>query len=417
MYSFAHLSDLHIGAFRQPVLQNLVLRAFNEAMNVCLQRNVDFVIVSGDLFDSNIPDMALINTAVKKMREVKDRGVQFYVIYGSHDFSPTQTSIVDILESAGLFAKVTKGKIDEGKLKLEFTTDDRTKAKLCGISGRRLGIDKEYFEILDRESLERESGFKIFALHGALSEYKPKYLALAESLPVSLLPGGFAFYAGGHLHEKFLGKEHGYNVAYPGALFGADYADLERSARGQERGFFIVNFSDRVENIEFVPISVCKYGLSEYDADGKTSVKVQSELMEIVKGVEPEGKLLLLKAVGEMSGGKTSDIDFQQMKRLLKENGALEVLINYQKLSSKEYTDIKVAGEDIHEIEERLFKENIGTVKVSDPKLKGESGIKLSQHILNVLRQPKVENETKNTYEERITAETIDGLRIREAFE
>jgi DNA repair exonuclease SbcCD nuclease subunit len=411
------MSDIHIGAFRQPVLQNLVLKAFNEAMDICLHRKVDFIVVSGDLFDSNIPDMALVNSAVKKMREVKESGAAFYVIYGSHDFSPTQTSIVDILESAGLFAKVTKGKIDEGKLKLQFTTDDRTKAKLCGISGRRLGIDKEYFEILDRESLEREEGFKIFALHGALSEYKPKYLAQAESLPVSLLPRAFAYYAGGHIHEKFLGKEHGYNVAYPGALFGADYADLERSAREQERGFFIVNFSERIENIEFVPISVCSYDLSEYDADGKNSVKVQNELMEIVSGTEPEGKLLLLRVAGEMSGGKTSDIDFQQMKRMLKEKGALEVLINYQKLTSKEYTDVKFAGEDIHQIEERLFKENIGTVKVSDQKLKGESGIKLSRDILNVLKQPKVENEAKSTYEERITTETIDGLMIREAFE
>ena len=177
------------------------------------------------------------------------------------------------------------------------------------------------------------------------------------------------------------------------------------------------NHSERIENIEFVPISVCRYDLSEYDADGKNSVKVQSELMEIVNGTEPEGKLLLLKVAGEMSGGKTSDIDFQQMKRLLKQKGALEVFINYQKLTSKEYTDVKVAGEDIYQIEERLFKENIGTVKVSDPKLKGESGIKLSRDILNVLKHPRIENEAKNTYEERITTETIDGLRIREAFE
>ena len=71
MYSFAHLSDIHIGAFRQPILQNLLLNSFNEAMDVCMQRNVDFVVVSGDLFDSNIPDMALVNSSVKKMREVK----------------------------------------------------------------------------------------------------------------------------------------------------------------------------------------------------------------------------------------------------------------------------------------------------------------------------------------------------------
>src|SRR5712692_10192248 len=173
MYSFAHLSDVHVGAFRQPVLQNLVIDAFNKAMDLCLQRKVDFIIISGDLFDSNIPDMGLLNPAVKKMGEVKDKGIQFYVVYGSHDFSPTQTSIVDILESAGLFRKVTEGKEADGKLELEFQIDGRTGTKLCGISGRRRGIERRYFEILDREKLEREEGFKVFIFHGAVTEYKP----------------------------------------------------------------------------------------------------------------------------------------------------------------------------------------------------------------------------------------------------
>ena len=97
MPSFAHLSDVHVGAFRQPSLQKLVLDAFNSALDVCLEKKVDFIVVSGDLFDSNIPDMGLVNAAVKKMREVREKSIPFYVIYGSHDFSPTQTSIVDIL--------------------------------------------------------------------------------------------------------------------------------------------------------------------------------------------------------------------------------------------------------------------------------------------------------------------------------
>ncbi len=71
-------------------------------MDICVERAVDFIVVSGDLFDSNIPDMALANAAVKKIREITERDISFYVVYGSHDFSPTQTSIVDLIESAGL---------------------------------------------------------------------------------------------------------------------------------------------------------------------------------------------------------------------------------------------------------------------------------------------------------------------------
>ena len=411
------MSDVHVGAFRQPVLQNLVLKAFESAMDVCIQRKVDFVIISGDLFDSNIPDMALVNSTVKKIKEVRNEGIGFYVVYGSHDFSPTQTSIVDILETAGLFTKVTRGRVKDGKLELDFCIDQQTRTKLCGISGRRLGIEKEYFQILDRERLEREEGFKVFVLHGPISEFKPEYLAEAESVPLSTLPRGFAYYAGGHIHEKLIGKEYGYNVAYPGTLFGGDYLDLEKSAKGQERGLFIVTFSDEVEDIEFVPIRVCDYESTEYDATDKNAVRVQNELFRLVEKAQPAKKIVLLRVAGEMSGGKTSDIGFTRMRKVLKDNGALEVLLNYQKLTSKEYAAIGVAGQNTDEIEERLFKENIGGVKISDPKLKGSSGIKLSHELLDVLREAKKENEAKSSYESRTIVAAVQTLGLKEALE
>ena len=338
MYTFAHLADAHIGAFRHLTLQQLALKAFNETIDACLEKKVDFILISGDLFDSPIPDMALANAAVRKLREVQDQGIPLYMVYGSHDFTPTQSSIVDLLESSGLFRKVTKGKIVDDKLQLEFEVDERTGAKLCGISGRRLGIDKKYYEILDRQKLKQEDGFKIFAFHGALSEYKPKYIAEADSMPISLLPKGFDYYAGGHVHEKTHDDAHGYNITYPGALFGADYRDLEASAKGEERGFYIIHFSTKFERTDFVPISVCGYDSIEYDANNKNATKVEEDLLQVVQEKKNlTGQLVLLKVSGEMAGGKTSDIDFQKFKKILKDNGAIEVQLNNQKLRPKQY--------------------------------------------------------------------------------
>ena len=127
MFSFAHLSDVHLGAFRNISLRNLILQSFINALDICKERNVDFIIISGDLFDSNIPDMEIVNKAVSKMFEIKQHGIEIYVIYGSHDFSPNQRSIIDILHSAGLFKKVTKGRIEEDKLILEFIVDSERK--------------------------------------------------------------------------------------------------------------------------------------------------------------------------------------------------------------------------------------------------------------------------------------------------
>ena len=185
MYSFAHISDCHLGANRDPFLRSLEIEAFNRAMDECVRRRVDFVLITGDLFHSNIPDLGVANEAVKKMSEVAASGIPIYVIYGSHDYSPNETSLVDILSSANLFRKVVRGEVKNGKLKLHFFQDPKTGAKMAGISARRLGIERKYFEMLDRESLEKEPGFKIFAFHSAVTELKPDYLTHMVSVPLS----------------------------------------------------------------------------------------------------------------------------------------------------------------------------------------------------------------------------------------
>jgi DNA repair exonuclease SbcCD nuclease subunit len=410
MFKFAHLADCHIGANRG-VLERLELAAFNKAMDICMQENVDFVLICGDLFHANLPDMHVVNEAVKKMKEVKDAGIPLYVIYGSHDYSPNGTSIIDILDSTGLFKKVVKGEDVDGKLRLGVFTDAKTKAKLVGISGRKAGLEKNYFEMLDRECLEKEQGFKIFAFHSAISELKPEFLAQMESIPLSLLPKGFDYYASGHVHKRTESGFTGYErVVFPGALFGGYSRDLEDSAKGEKRGFYIVSFDDKVEDVKFMEVSVCDFEYLEYDVSDKNSMQAKKDLLEKLSKTQTENKIAVVKIRGELSGGKTSDISSGEIRDLLKENGALEVIINRYSLTSKDYASVKIVGEDVPTIENRLLRENIGAVKVSLEELKTEKGAKLAQDLLKVLRQEQKLNENKKDYMERIQKHALNTL-------
>jgi hypothetical protein len=411
------MADCHLGAFSDPVLRGLSLEAFQKAMDKCMEEKIDFILISGDLFHTNIPDMGVVNQAVVKMREVRDAGINIYVIYGSHDFSPNETSIVDILASAGLFRKIVKGEIIDNKLMLEFFTDLKTKAKFVGISGRALGLEREYFEILDRESLEKEEGFKIFAFHTALDELKPSSLAPMGSMPLSYLPKGFDYYAGGHIHTKIEEKitEHG-TIRYPGAFFGYSFRDLEQNSKGEKTGFFIVTFDDRVRDVRYMEIPVCDYVFSEYDVTNKNSVKANEMLVREVKDLSVDGKLVLIRVRGELSGGKTSDINFNQLRSILRHNGAIYANINRYALSSKEYKAIRVEGRDIHEVEENLLRENIGAVKVSEPGLKGEKGIQVAVDLLGALRHDKKTMEKKKEYDERMVKRAIEKLKLKETI-
>jgi exonuclease SbcD len=411
MFKFAHIADCHIGANRDPVLENLELEAFSKAMDICVQEKVDFVLISGDLFHANLPDMHVANAAVKKMKEVKDAGIPIYVIYGSHDYSPNDTSIIDILESTGLIKKIVKGEDVDGKLRLEVFTDPKTKAKLVGLSGRKAGLETNYYEILDREYLEKQPGFKIFAFHSAISELKPEFLAQMESIPVSLLPKGFDYYATGHVHRRCESGFSGYErIVFPGVLFAGYSRDLEDSAKGEERGFYLVSFDDKVEDVRFVEVSVCEFEYFEYDVKDKNVLEAKKDLLEKLGRVAADNKVVVVKIKGELAGGKTSEISSSGIRDLLKDNGALDVIINRFGLTSKEYAAVRIAGEDASVIEARLLRENIGAVKVSVEELKADRGAKLAEVLLKILRQGQKLNETKRGYEERVQKSALDLL-------
>ncbi len=415
MYKFAHIADCHLGANREPELRRLEIEAFKKTIDECILNGVDFIIISGDIFHSNLPDMWVVNEAVRKMREAVVKGIPIYVVYGSHDYSPTETSIIDVLESAGLVKRIGAGEIKDGRLILKFTVDSKTGAKLTGISARKLGIEQEYYKILNRGILEDEGGFKIFVFHTMIAELKPVDLAKTDSIPLSYLPAGFHYYAGGHPHKTIVKKLEDYPfIVYPGPIFAKDSKDFEEAAKGVRRGFYIVNFDTQVRGIEFVEVRVCDYYFKEYDATGRTPSQVMSDLTEELEKADLNNKIVLLKINGELASGKTSDVDFTAIRRMIMEKGALHVRINRYGLTSKEYTSIKVKGGDVREIEEKIFEENIHRLKLSNPRLTSAEGVKLAVNLLKVLRDPPKMNESKEDYLNRIRSHALKVLEIPE---
>ncbi|MBS7609650.1 exonuclease SbcCD subunit D, partial [Candidatus Bathyarchaeota archaeon] len=222
----------------------------------------------------------------------------------------------------------------------------------------------------------------------------------------------------GHIHDYSLSRHQGYGpIVFPGALFPKDSKDLEKTVKGEGRGFFIVSFEDEVEEIERIEVKVFEGTFYEYDASGRKSSEVQGELMEALKGIPVEGKVVLLKIKGELSQGKTSDIDFQALRRFLLEKGALYIHLNRQGLTSREYALSLVPGEDRTSIELRLLKEALSKVRISEERLKGEGGLKLALELLKNLRIEAKPNEAKKDYEARLRKIALEILGLKEVME
>ncbi len=417
MPRFAHISDCHLGAWRDKTLRKLNLDAFMHAMDECVQRKVDFILICGDLFDKNIPDLDIVEQAASKMRDVKSKGIEIYVIYGSHDYSPAATSIIDVLHSAGLFTKImdVDGEYAGDKISLKFLTDKKTGAKIAGLSGRRTSLERRYYELLDRDKLEQEPGFKIFAFHIGVNELMRGNLRTEGCVPLSFFPRGFDYYAGGHIHSRIEKAEKGYGLfVYAGATFGWNYNDLENTAKGEVRGFHVVDFGDKVEKMEFIKVQQNAVKMFEIDADNKSPEDVKNELKKISDGNEFNNSIALIKIKGALSTGKQSDVNIQPARDTIYSKGAVNVFINRNALVSKEFDEMKIRPDDRDEIEERIFKEHAGSCAAYSLKpLTGEECITTSKIMLNSLKEDKKDNETRSDYTERMISKAANVLKVK----
>jgi exonuclease SbcD len=155
---FAHIADCHIGGWKEPKLSEVSSKVFFKALDEIKSKGVDFLLIAGDLFNTSLPPIDKLKETVSKLKELKDAGIPVYIIAGSHDFSPSGKTMIDVLEEAGLVINVVKGKVVEGKLKLNFTVDPVTGAKITGMLGKKGSLDKIYYENLTKQSLKVKRG-------------------------------------------------------------------------------------------------------------------------------------------------------------------------------------------------------------------------------------------------------------------
>ena len=401
---FAHLADCHIGSWRDPKLRDVSAIAFNKAIDRCIEENVDFILISGDLFNTSLPGIDNLKTVVITFKQLKDKNIPVYIIPGSHDYSPSGKTMLDVLEQAGLFQNVVKGEEIDGKLKLNFTIDKKTGAKITGMLGKRSSLEKSYYQNLIVENLEKENGYKIFMFHSGIDELKPEDMANVITQPLSLLPKNFNYYAGGHMHVVQHEKIDGYGlIAYPGPLFPNSFSELEKLETG---GFYIVE--DNIPRWE--PIQVYNIHKIIINCDGKNPEQTYDEIINEIKDKEFINTIVLIRLSGSLSSGKPYDIDFKDIFAQLYDKSAYFVMKNTNALTTKEFEEIKIDASSTEDAEDAIIKEHLGQIKVSNMDIKKEES--LIREMMNILSAEKQEGETNPDFEKRIKDETSKVLDI-----
>lgn len=368
MVRLIHTADLHLdSAFSsrfskeeaEERRRNLLI-AWNKLLQYGIERRVQAILISGDLFDSPVVSRSTMEIFLSSIR--KNPEISFFYLRGNHDTKNTFRFRDDLPKNLFLFSKEGKKYRLKEKLVLlgqEFYGTERRSEFPEESYGTEslLELQEEPEELVEEELVEeellspssakdavqsiwnlKEEDCNILMLHGALREGGPEVQNEQGISLKQLSRYPIHYLALGHIHKREEGKYGSLYYIYPGCLQGRGF-DEEG-----EKGFYYLEIEEETKEIkaEFVPLKegafrIVTIFLSEEDGTLDAEEKIRESLKK--EGVDAKDSLrIILK--GEKRAGEERNLRYLE-KQLEEEYAYIEI---------KEETKLKLRKEEfIHE--------------------------------------------------------------------
>lgn len=265
--TFIHSGDLHLGApFRG--LRNLsdrwasrLVRAIPEAyeklIDACIDNNVDFLLLAGDIFDTDQPSYAHYRTFLDGLERLRDAGIEVYLCAGNHDPYPSwQNSFVTLPDNTHLFPSDHP----------EFMVHRRNGEPVAIIGCRGFSNQAHDGGIaagITRDAALRACGveapFAIGMLHSGL-QFDTDKAPVKES---ELRAAHMDYWALGHIHRPYVDDESDPRIVYSGCIQGRDIKEMG------ERGCFKVTLDEGLPpHLDFIPTASVEWQRIDVDVSG-----------------------------------------------------------------------------------------------------------------------------------------------------
>ncbi|MEM4719264.1 MAG: DNA repair exonuclease [Candidatus Pacearchaeota archaeon] len=377
---FAHLADCHLGGWKERELQDLNFFYFKKAIDKIIEEKVEFVLFAGDLFDSAYPPIEILKEAFGEFRRLKENGINSFIIPGSHDFSSSGKTFLDVLEKAGLCLNVQNYELDEkGFIKLLPTIFKDI--AIFGYGGKKSGME---IEDLKKIRLSDIYPFTILMIHTTLKDVIgdiPMNYIEKEKLPLA------NYYALGHIHKVFEKREKNSVFVYPGPIFPNNFQELWDLKGGSFNINEIEKGQIRTKNYK---INLKEIVTLELELDN--SFTATNEIIAKIDKMNLTDKIFLLKLKGEILFGDISDILFNEIEKFVKKKNAFCFLKNTSSLIKKD-KDLQINIENLEKTEEKILEEY---------KKSNKDFSSILEDLVNILSIEKNEDEKNNIFEQRL---------------
>ncbi len=373
---FAHLGDCHLGSWRQPELKALNFQSFEKAIDISIKEKVDFILITGDLFDSSYPPIDTLKDAFQTFKKIKDANIPVFLIAGSHDYSVSGKSFLDVLERAGFCKNVYEYEEKDGKIILLPTIYKNV--AIYGFPGKKSGLEVDE---IAKIKLQDSPLFKILMLHTTIRAAAPNYQI--KAVDETLLPK-IDYLALGHLHIKF----HKNKAVYSGPTFPNSLLELE----DLQSGSFCIFNSGELKRYDIKLKEVYSLNL-----EIKDSISATEQILKFLMKENLKDKIVVLRVHGVLNSGKTSDIDFTKIESFVRKAGAYVFLKSTSRLHVSQ-PEITLDLTDTENLETEIIKK----FEESNPSRFNY----LISSILRATQIEKLEDERAVIFEERLISES-----------
>lgn len=278
-FSFIHTADIHLDSplrglegMEGPAVERIrtaTRKAFENLVTEAVEREVDFVVIAGDLYDGDWRDYQTGLFFVRQMGRLSQADIPAYILYGNHDAESKITKSLSLPGNVNIFS---------AKRPETF----RLESINAAIHGRGYA-DRDVTENLAASYPEPVRGaFNIGVLHTGLggmdghANYAPCILG-------ELLAKGYDYWALGHVHQGRVINENPH-VVFPGNLQGRHIRETG------PKGAYLVTVEDNdITGFSLIHTDVVRWEVVKVDITGcerisEAAERVGNALEEAIAG-------------------------------------------------------------------------------------------------------------------------------------
>ncbi len=247
-FSFVHAADIHLDSPLQGLskydehlaqrIRGASRQALAELVDLTIQREADFLIIAGDLYDGSWKDSSTGHAFAREMGRLDRAEIPVFVLLGNHDAESKMTRVLEWPVNVRKFRASRPQSIE--------------------VEGLDVVLHGQSFKQQDvRDNLAanypppQRGKFNIGVLHTAL-EGNARHASYAPCSLAQLRDAGYDYWALGHVHEHAIYSEFPH-VVYPGNLQG-------RHARETgEKGAVLVKVDEGHIELERLIVDVVRW--------------------------------------------------------------------------------------------------------------------------------------------------------------